>query len=100
MNRRRHSDVIGERNLMAAVVRQAVHDLTPTADVTEFGAAQAARFLMDIVWKPGCWCGAATRLLATDEVDRMVARRLPPSAWRRLSDPLQARLTAVRGAGE
>lgn len=96
--RQRCRDTAGERSLMAAVVRQAVHDLTPTTDVSEFGATQAARFLMDVVWKPGCWCGAATRLLSTEEVDRMVARRLPPSTWRRLPDVLQARLAAVRGA--
>jgi hypothetical protein len=85
-------ETFGERNLVAAVVRQAIHDLRPAPDVTELGSSQAARFLMESVWKPGCWCRAATQLFSLGEVDRVVAMRLPAAARHRLSDRLQRRL--------
>mgnify|MGYP001574180065 FL=1 len=85
-------ETFGERNLTAAVIRQAIHDLRPSLDVSECCAAQAARFLMESVWKPGCWCTAATQLFSIKQVYRLVAQRLPPSAQHRLPDRLQARL--------
>jgi hypothetical protein len=89
-------ETFGERNLAAAVVRQAIHDLRPSPDVSEFCSTQAARFLMESVWKSGCWCTAATRLFSTEQIDRLVATRLPATAQRRLSDRLQARLADIR----
>ena len=89
-------ETVGERSLMAAVVRQAVRDLQPAPDTSELCAAQAARFLMESVWQPGCWCTGATRLFSQQEVDRVVATRLPTAAQHRLSDRLQRRLARCR----
>ena len=90
---------VGQKALAVAVITQAVLDLRQSGEVSPQSAVDAARFLMERLWRDDAlWSTLALgddQWLTATKVDRVVAQRIAPKAAALLPSALRARLVTV-----